>query len=365
MIKKTKYTKMVEKEVPVYTSAKVQKIDAVNGTFFLESGDEFQLIPVAKLKEQSIESQAIADIIVNKINANLTDEPIEVKVVADNSETLNGVKTTDITFEICVKEDMQSSMVKMGAEGLDFTEELDAMLNEVIAGEGFTSDEVTSDSITNTFTINKVEVEGVEEDFTTDVGIDLSSDDDVIVGADAEFMDDNIIEDDVYYESVRNSKYTNLIFNEKAKKESEDLDEEDDNVYYARMNIDNTESLYKLAQKVKNAKELKDVMLKNKSKFPDAKKIDFDKLDWSEVYKNVMDEMKKLKKESDDIGEDLDEKNKPKKDKNGKYPFEKGYIKEEDDDDDDEEDDEKEPKEEKKKVKESLMFKRDKYSHLL
>lgn len=241
MNKRTKYTKVVEKKHKIFESAKVQKIEASNGTFFLEEGDKFQLIPVKYLKEQSVESQAIADTIVNKINANLKDEPIEVKVVSDDSETLNGVKTTNITFEICVKEDMQSDMVKMGAEGLDFTEELDAMLNEVIAGEGFKADEVTSDSANNTFTINKIEVEGVEEEPTTYVGIDLSSNDDMVVEEDdftVDTYEDDYVEEDIYYESAtKKSKYTKIILSEKAKKEKakkeeaeedEDSDEDDE-----------------------------------------------------------------------------------------------------------------------------------------
>jgi len=67
-------------------------------------------------------------------------------------------------------------------------------------------------------------------------------------------------------------------------------EEEDDSTYYASLDVDNTEKLYKMARASKNWKDFQKEMLKNKNLFPDKKQINFNKVDWEAVYKRTMDE---------------------------------------------------------------------------
>ena len=273
------YVKLTKK-AKVYECAKDQKLQSKNGTFFLEKGDKFVLVPVKSLREQTSDSETMGKSITDKINSNLTDAPIEVKVMSDDSTNLNGVKTTNITWEVCVKEDAKSELVNINVDGIDFTPEFDAMLNDVLLNEfKFKADEIGADSTTNTFWVMKTEIENMPEVEEVEAPVEMfAGNDDVIMD---DYVEDDYIEDDIYVESVGNykkSKYVSFV-EKKACKESEDeedMDEESD----------------------EEDKE-------------DKKK----------------EEMKKLKKEG------------AKKDKNGKYPFEKGYIK---DDDSDDEDDKKE-----------------------
>jgi len=59
---------------------------------------------------------------------------------------------------------------------------------------------------------------------------------------------------------------------------------EDESQYLAQLNIDNDEDIYKVASKAKTPEDLKVKMIAIKTKFPDAKKINFDKVNWKEVY---------------------------------------------------------------------------------
>jgi len=286
------YVKLTKK-AKVYECAKDQKLQSKNGTFFLEKGDKFVLVPVKSLKEQTSDSEAMGKSITDKINSNLTDAPIEVKVMSDESTNLNGVKTTNITWEVCVKEDAKSELVNINVDGIDFTPEFDAMLNDVLLNEfKFKADEIGADSTTNTFWVMKTEIENMPEVEEVEAPVEMfAGNDDVIM--------DDYVEDDIYVESVGNykkSKYVSFV-EKKACKESDDIDEED-------MDEEDDE----------DDKE-------------DKKK----------------EEMKKLKKEG------------AKKDKNGKYPFEKGYIKDDDsDEEDDDKKDDKEDKKDEKKKKESV-----------
>lgn len=58
-----------------------------------------------------------------------------------------------------------------------------------------------------------------------------------------------------------------------------------DSQYLLQLGIENTESVYKLAYAAKNPEELKKVVLANKTKLTDNKKIDFEKIDWKDVFK--------------------------------------------------------------------------------
>lgn len=66
--------------------------------------------------------------------------------------------------------------------------------------------------------------------------------------------------------------------------------EENDDTYYASLNVDNTEKLYKIAKASKNWKDFEKEMLKNKNLFPDKHQINFNKVDWEAVYSRTMEE---------------------------------------------------------------------------
>ena len=58
-----------------------------------------------------------------------------------------------------------------------------------------------------------------------------------------------------------------------------------DSQYLLQLGIENTESIYKLAYATKNPEELKKVVIANKTKLIDNKKIDYEKIDWKDVFK--------------------------------------------------------------------------------
>jgi len=59
---------------------------------------------------------------------------------------------------------------------------------------------------------------------------------------------------------------------------------EEDNTFYARSNIGNTEVLYQVAMRAKSATDLEKGMKKMFSKFPDREKIDLKKVNWKSIY---------------------------------------------------------------------------------
>ena len=67
------------------------------------------------------------------------------------------------------------------------------------------------------------------------------------------------------------------------------IQEGNDSQFLLSLNIENTESIYKLAIATKNAEELKKVVLDNKTKLSDDKKINYEKINWKEVYAALKD----------------------------------------------------------------------------
>lgn len=65
------------------------------------------------------------------------------------------------------------------------------------------------------------------------------------------------------------------------------IEASEDSQFLLQLGIDNTESLYKLAQAAKTPEELKKAILANKAKLKDGSKINFDKIDWKEVFAAV------------------------------------------------------------------------------
>ncbi len=74
-----------------------------------------------------------------------------------------------------------------------------------------------------------------------------------------------------------------------------DIVESKDSQHLAGLDIDNTEVLYQKAMRAKNPVELEKFMLSLKTKFPDAKDIDFNKLDWKSLYKDINESTKEPK----------------------------------------------------------------------
>ena len=74
----------------------------------------------------------------------------------------------------------------------------------------------------------------------------------------------------------------------------------------ASANVGNDEKLYNVAMKAHNSEDLKIAMLKLKTKFPDASKIKFDKVDWEEVFVDLNEKaiVKELV-ECDELSEEL------------------------------------------------------------
>lgn len=68
------------------------------------------------------------------------------------------------------------------------------------------------------------------------------------------------------------------------------IESSEDSQYLLQLGIENTESVYKLAYATKNPEELKKVVLANKSKLIDNKKIDFEKIDWKDVFKALKED---------------------------------------------------------------------------
>lgn len=65
---------------------------------------------------------------------------------------------------------------------------------------------------------------------------------------------------------------------------------EDRSQELASLDVLNTEKLYLAAKKCKDYKDLHVKMKKMKKDFPDANKINFDKVDWNEIYKEIKSE---------------------------------------------------------------------------
>jgi hypothetical protein len=319
MIKEDKFTKVIKKELKVYESAKAQKVIAKNGTFFLEKGDKFQLIT-----EQSIESEKVGNDIVTAINAELKDSPIEVKISSDDSENLNGVSTTNIVFAVCTKADATNELMTINAEGLEFTTEFDAMLSTVLIDTfGFKAEEIGANKVDNTFWVMKTVIEDVPETEVVEPKVELLSgedfDEEPIAFVDTDFTDDMYTESTKTKE-VKKSKYTESKFVKVLFKEADAEDNE-----------------------------------KKKDDEEEAKK-DKDKKDKEDKEDKKKEESKSCKESDDEDMDDEEDKKKEeavKKDKNGKWPFEKGYIK---DDEEDDKKDDKEDKEDKKEMKESYKF---------
>ena len=82
-----------------------------------------------------------------------------------------------------------------------------------------------------------------------------------------------------------------VTFNEFMKnnivQESDQESYDSSSMYLLTLNIENIEALYQKAMRAKNAEDLKKVMLAMKSKFPDAKDIQFNKISWDNVYKDI------------------------------------------------------------------------------
>ena len=88
-----------------------------------------------------------------------------------------------------------------------------------------------------------------------------------------------------------------------------------DSQYFVGLDIENTEVLYQKAMRTKNAGDLKDAMVAMKAKFPDAKKIDFDEVNWKEIYSDL-NESADATKVIDSLNADID---KAIEDKDKKY----------------------------------------------
>jgi len=74
----------------------------------------------------------------------------------------------------------------------------------------------------------------------------------------------------------------------------------------ASLNVSNDEKIYNLAMKAHNSEDFKIAMMKVKSKFKDASKIKFDKVDWNEIFvdlneKIILEELE----QSEEISEEL------------------------------------------------------------
>lgn len=71
----------------------------------------------------------------------------------------------------------------------------------------------------------------------------------------------------------------------KSFKEFYTLSERDDNQYTVAVNVDNVEVLYRAAMKAKDAKDLEKILKKMKGEFKD--KVDLNKVDYEEIYKDL------------------------------------------------------------------------------
>lgn len=63
-----------------------------------------------------------------------------------------------------------------------------------------------------------------------------------------------------------------------------------DSQYLLQLGIENTESVYKIAYATKSPEELKKVVLANRTKLIDNKKIDYEKIDWKDVFKALKED---------------------------------------------------------------------------
>ena len=61
----------------------------------------------------------------------------------------------------------------------------------------------------------------------------------------------------------------------------------EDDTFYASLDIENTQVLYQVAMRAKDASALEKSMVKMASKFPDAKRIDLNKVNWNSVYSDL------------------------------------------------------------------------------
>jgi len=73
----------------------------------------------------------------------------------------------------------------------------------------------------------------------------------------------------------------------------------------ASLNVSNDEKIYNVAMKSHNSEDLKKAMIKMKLKFPNKDKIDFNKVDWEEVFLDLNE--KAVIKELEDCEEITEE----------------------------------------------------------
>lgn len=67
-------------------------------------------------------------------------------------------------------------------------------------------------------------------------------------------------------------------------------EKKNDNQHTVKANIENEKALYDAAVKTKSAKEFERKMLSMKNRFPDAKTIDFNKVDWKEIFDDMVED---------------------------------------------------------------------------
>ena len=87
-------------------------------------------------------------------------------------------------------------------------------------------------------------------------------------------------------------KFSEFVKTEIIKEEVSNTNENAD-TELASLNISNDEKIYNVAMRSHNSEDLKKSMLKMKLKFLDKDKIDFNKVDWEEVFVDLNESKKK------------------------------------------------------------------------
>lgn len=62
------------------------------------------------------------------------------------------------------------------------------------------------------------------------------------------------------------------------------IESSEDSQYLLQLGIENTESVYKLAYATKSPEELKKVILANRTKLIDNAKINYEEINWKDVF---------------------------------------------------------------------------------
>lgn len=62
------------------------------------------------------------------------------------------------------------------------------------------------------------------------------------------------------------------------------IESSEDSQYLLQLGIENTESVYKLAYATKSPEELKKVILANRTKLIDNEKINYEEINWKDVF---------------------------------------------------------------------------------